>query len=103
MKYLKTYEDVLNSSIKKYSVIEYKDSKNALFIIEIVNIHDNGRTLDIILHYRYIKNKNKLIDEKSTITRLNNLDQYIVLITSNSSEDCLNYIRTIMDQNKFNL
>lgn len=103
MKYLKAYEEVLNSSIKKYSIIEYTNSKNVLFIIELVNILENGKTLDIRLHYRYIKSKNKLADESLTVTRLNSLNQYNVLLTSDNLEDCLNYINTIINQNKYNL
>lgn len=103
MKYLKAYEEVLNSSIKKYSIIEYTNSKNVLFIIELVNILENGKTLDIRLHYRYIKSKNKLADESLTVTRLNSLNQYTVLLTSDNLEDCLNYINTIINQNKYNL
>ena len=103
MKYIKAYEEILNSSIKRYSIIEYTNSKNVLFIIELVNILENGKTLDIRLHYRYIKSKNKLVEESLTVTRLNSLNQYTVLLTSDNLEDCLNYINTIINQNKYNL
>jgi hypothetical protein len=102
MKYLKTYEENLDSSIKKYSIIEYKfKSKLALFIIELVNTHEDS--LDVRLHYRYIKHGNKLVKESPTVTRLKDLDQYNVLISSDNLQDCLDYINTTMDQNKYNL
>ena len=111
MKYIKTYEKLINdlSKLKKYIVVALttSDSETDYFIDTIINISSNDVTYTMLYHYQ--EYNKKLIpvtgDEGNIVKSTAKINNYLkrVIFSSDNLDDCLDFINMREQTTKYNL
>ena len=116
MKYIKTYENKKIDNLKKYFIYKNNSVIYSIYkIIGTIETNNNPKfkkqsndffSMTINREYYYLRESKKLIaddDNKKILVGTSNFRFDNIIYTSDNLEDCVDFIKTILNSIKYNL